>query len=92
MKLYSPLFMAIRVVVYSLFMFGIAEAIFYDAGHPIGDSYFSERTFTEIGQEIILFILFVFYLFLGFKRREIQSVSNIASLFFLISFIREFNF
>ena len=73
-------------------MFGIAEAIFYDAGHPVGVSYFSENTFTEIGQEIILFSLFVFYLFFGFKWREIQPVSNIVSLFLLLSFIREFNF
>ena len=92
MKIYSPLFIAIRVIVYSLFMFGIAEAIFYDAAHPLGDSYFGEITFTEIGQEIILFILFGFYLIFGFKWREIQPISNIISLFLLISFIREFNF
>ncbi len=92
MKIYSPLFIAIRVIVYSLLIFGIAEGIFYDAGHPIGVSYFSENTFTEIAQEIILFILFLSYLFLGFKWREIQPISNIVSLFFLISFFREFNF
>ena len=92
MKIYSPLFIAIRVIVYSLLMFGIAEGIFYDAANPIGTSYFSENTFTEIGQEIILFILFLIYLVLGFKWREIQPISNIVSLFFLISFIREFNF
>lgn len=92
MKLYSPLFIAIRVIAYSLLMFGVAEAIFYDAGHPLGDSFFGEITFTEIGQEIILFALFVFYLIIGFKWREIQAISNIVSLFFLISFIREFNF
>jgi hypothetical protein len=73
-------------------MFGIAQGIFYDAANPIGVSYFSENTFTEIGQEIILFILFLVYLILGFKWREIQPISNIVSLFFLISFIREFNF
>jgi len=73
-------------------MFGIAQGIFYDAANPIGVSYFSENTFTEIGQEIILFILFLVYLVLGFKWREIQPISNIVSLFFLISFIREFNF
>lgn len=92
MKIYSPLFIVLRVVVYSLLMFGIAEGIFYDAAHPLGDSFFSEATFTEIAQEIILFILFGIYLFLGFKWKEIQVVSNFASLFFLISFFREFNF
>lgn len=92
MKLFSPLFIAIRVVLYALLLFGIAEAIFYDAAHPLEDGYFGEITFTEIGQEIILFILFCFYIFLGFKWREIQPVSNLVSLFFLMSFIREFNF
>lgn len=92
MKIYSPLFVAIRVVVYSLLMFCVGEAIFFDAAHPMEDGYFGEITFTEIGQEIILFILFGFYLTLGYKWKEIQPVSNIVSLFFLISFIREFNF
>lgn len=92
MKIYSPLFIAIRVVLYALVMFGVAEAIFFDAAHPMEDGYFGEITFTEIGQEIILFILFFIYLILGFKWKDIQPVSNLVSLFFLMSFIREFNF
>lgn len=92
MKLFSPLFIVLRVIVYGALLFGIAEGIFFDAAHPIGDSYFSENTFTEIGQEIILFTLFLFYLLIGFKWKEIQVVSNFASLFFLMAFIREFNF
>jgi hypothetical protein len=73
-------------------MFGTGEAIFFDAAHPMEDGYFGEITFTEIGQELILFILFGFYLILGLKWKEIQPVSNIVSMFFLMSFIREFNF
>jgi len=92
MKIFSPLYIAIRVILYALVMMAVAEGIFYDAGHPLGTSYFSENTFTEIAQEIILFLLFGIYLFLGFKWKEIQPVSNIVSLFFLISFFREFNF
>lgn len=92
MKIYSPLFITIRVVVYSFIVFGMAEGIFYDAGHPIGDSYFSELTFAEIGQEVLFFVLFLMYLYLGSKWQEIRPVSNIVALFFLLSFIREFNF
>ena len=92
MKIYSPLFIIIRLLLYSLLMFGIAEAIYFDAAHPMEDGYFGEISFTEIGQEIILFILFCFYMVLGFKWREIQPISNLVSLFFLMSFIREFNF
>ena len=92
MKLFSPLFIALRVVLYSLLIFGISEAVFFDAAHPMEDGYFGEITLTEIGQEIILFCLFVFYLWIGYKWREIRSVSNLVSLFFLMSFFREFNF
>ncbi|MCD6354902.1 MAG: hypothetical protein J7L95_05070 [Prolixibacteraceae bacterium] len=92
MKLYSPLFIALRVIFYSLLMFGIAEAIFFDAAHPMEAGYFGEITLTEFGQELILFVLFIFYLFFGMKYRAVQPVANIVSLFFLISFIREFNF
>lgn len=79
-------------MVYGLIMFGIAEAIFFDAAHPMEDGYFGEITLTEIGQEIILLTLFLFYLFIGFKWKEIQVVSNFIALFFLMAFIREFNF
>ena len=92
MRLNSPLLVAIRVIIYALVVFGISEAIFFDAAHPMEDGYFGEITLTEIGQEIILFILFVSFLILGYKWREVQAVSNLASLFFLMSFIREFNF
>ena len=92
MKIYSPLFVVIRVIAYSLIMFGVAQGIFFDAAHPLEDGYFGEISIMEIGQEIILFILFVVYLVLGFKWLEIQPVSNLVSLFFLMSFIREFNF
>jgi hypothetical protein len=92
MRIYSPIYIIVRIILYSLIIFGAAEAIFFDAAHPMEDGYFGEITFTEIGQETILFILFGFYLILGLKWKEIQPVSNLVSLFFLMSFIREFNF
>jgi hypothetical protein len=92
MKIWSPLFILVRILLYSLLIFGLAEGIMFDAANPQGDSYFGEITFVEIGQEVILFILFVFYLIFGYRWREIQPVSNLVSLFFLMSFIREFNF
>ena len=89
---YSPIFVVLRIVVYALLLFGIAEAIFFDAAHPMEDGYFGEITLTEIGQELILFVLFVFYWLLSRKQPEIKAVSLLVSLFFLASFIREFNF
>jgi len=92
MKIYSPLFIILRIVLYSALLFGMAQGIFFDAAHPMEEGYFGELTFTEIGQEVILFILFLFYLFIGVKWKEIQVISNFVSLFFLMAFIREFNF
>lgn len=92
MKIFSPLFIVLRVLLYGALLFGIAEGVFFDAANPMEDGYFGEITFTEIAQEVILFCLFIFYLLLGFKWKEIQVVSNFISLFFLMAFIREFNF
>ncbi len=92
MKIYSPFFIFLRVIIYGALTFGIAEGIFFDAGHPINGSYFGEITFVEITQEIFLFLLFLAYIFIGIKWKSIRPVSNLASLFFLLSFIREFNF
>jgi hypothetical protein len=92
MKIYTPVSVALRVIIYSLLMFGLAEAVRFDALFPMEEGYFGEISMVEILQEIILVVLFVFYVVFGFKFREIQPVANILSLFFLISFIREFNF
>ena len=92
MKIYSPLFIVLRIVLYGLLMFCIGEGIFFDAAHPMEEGYFGELTFTEIGQEVILVLLFVFYILIGREWKEIQPVSNFVGLFFLMAFIREFNF
>ena len=82
----------LRVILYSLIVAGVYAVIRFDAVHPMEDGYFGEISMTEILQETILFFLFLFYLFSGFKNRNIKPVTNLISLFFLISFIREFNF
>lgn len=92
MKIFTPQYIALRVILYSLLMFGMAQMILFDAAYPMEDGYFGEISLTEIGQEIILFMLFIFYLFYGYAEHKMQPVTNIVSLFFLISFIREFNF
>lgn len=92
MKNYTPLFIAVRVIVYSLLVFGIAEFIRFDAMFPMEEALFGEISRTEFSQEFILFVLVIFYLMLGYRYRPVQPVSNIVALFLLISFIREFNF
>lgn len=92
MKNHTTLAVAVKVIFYSLLVVGLAEIVRLDAKYPMEEGYFGEISFTEISQEIILFILFGFYLLLGYRYRPVQPVTNIVSLFFLISFIREFNF
>jgi hypothetical protein len=92
MKIYTPLAVALRVIIYSLLMFGVAEIVRLDALFPMEDGYYGEISFTEISQEIILFALFVLYMVMGRRYSSVQPVTNILSLFFLASFIREFNF
>jgi hypothetical protein len=92
MRNYTPLFIAIRVIVYSLLVFGIAELIRFDALSPLEEALFGEISRTEISQEFILFVLFIFYLILGKWHRPVQPVSNLVALFLLIGFIRELNF
>jgi hypothetical protein len=92
MKIYAPLAVALRVIIYSLLMFGVAEIVKLDALFPMEDGYFGEISFTEISQEIILFALFILYMILGRRNTSVLPVTNVISLFFLASFIREFNF
>lgn len=89
---FTPLTVFIRIVVYALFVFGLAEAIRFDAMFPMEQGYFGEISRTEILQEIILFLLSFFFIILGYKYRPVQPVANLIALFLLISFIREFNF
>ncbi len=92
MKLYSSLFIGFRLLVYALMLLGVAEGIYFDAAHPMEEGYFGELTFTEIGQETILFVMFLFFLVISRKWFEISTIALLASLFYLASFIREFNF
>ena len=92
MRIYSPLFIALRVIGYSLLMLAMAEVIRFDALYPMEEGFFGEISFTEILQEILLFFLVVFYFLLGKRNKSVQPVANLVALFFLISLIREFNF
>lgn len=92
MRMNKPSTVAIRVVAYALLLFGVAEIVRLDALFPMEDGYFGEISFTEFSQEAILLSLFIMYLSAGYKFRKIQPVTNIMSLVFLASFIREFNF
>ncbi|SHF98862.1 hypothetical protein SAMN05444274_11714 [Mariniphaga anaerophila] len=92
MKSYTPLNIAVRVIGYSLLFFGIAEAIRFDAVHPMEDGYFGEISLTEIFQELFLLSLVVFYFLVGTRHKPVQPVANLVAAFLLIAFIRELSF
>ena len=92
MKIFTPLSVAVRVVAYSLMLFVVAEIVRLDALFPMEDGYYGEVSFTEFSQEAILLLLIVLYKIAGDKYQPLKPVTNILSLVFLASFIREFNF
>jgi len=92
MRNYTPIFIATRVIIYSLFIYALAEAIRFDALYPMEDGYFGEISRTEFSQEFILLVLVAFYLLLGKRYPPVQPVSNLVALFLLIGLIRELNF
>ncbi len=89
---YTPLKIAVRVIVYSLFVLGLSEIIRLDAMFPLVDGYFGEISRTEFSQEFILLFLVIFYMFLGHKHRPVKPVATIISLFLLVCLIRELNY
>jgi hypothetical protein len=85
------LFYGIRVLAYAGILILLNAIYLYDAGNPTSTGKFGEVSLTEITQEIFLFILGIIFIFIGRLDRQIMPVANLASVFFFMSFIREFN-
>ncbi len=90
-KHFSILFFFIRFTIYIFVMVALNMIFMYDASHPVGDAKFGETSLTEKSQEILAFLLFIGFLVIGWKVVKIRHFSFVVSLFFLMSFIREFN-
>jgi len=89
---YSAIFsIFIRLIVYGLLMVGLNLVFRYDAVHPVGSAKFGEASYTEMLQEIFLFMMSVIFLLAGLKGREYRAFTNLLACFFFASFIREFN-
>ena len=84
-------FFAARVMIYASLMILLNAVYIYDAYHVTSTGKFGEISGTEILQEIILFLSGAIFLFSGFKERELVPMYRLISLFFFMSFIREFN-
>lgn len=82
---------AARVFVYIGIMFLLNAVFMYDAQNPTVTGKFGEVSMTEITQEVFLFLSGVLFIFIGRYNRELTPISNLISIFFFMSFIREFN-
>lgn len=72
-------------------MIGLNQIFRYDAVHFTGENKFGENSWTEITQEIMLFLSFLIFLLAGLRNKNYIAFTNLLALFFLASFVREFN-
>lgn len=82
---------AARVFVYIGIMFLLNAVFMFDAQNPTVTGKFGEVSMTEITQEVFLFLSGVLFIFIGRYNRELTPIANLISIFFFMSFIREFN-
>lgn len=80
-----------RILAYAGWMVLLNAIFLYDARNPTVTGKFGEVSMTEITQEVILFILGVIFLIAARYSRQIAPVFKLASVFFFMAFIREFN-
>jgi len=82
---------AARILVYIGIMFLLNAIFMYDAQNPTVTGKFGEVSMTEIAQEVFLFISGILFIFIGRYNRDLIPIANLISIFFFMSFIREFN-
>jgi hypothetical protein len=82
---------SLRIVVYIILMVLLNLIYMHDAVHVTSTGKFGENSWTEITQEVFLFITGLVFLAIGRNDKELNPVANLASVFFFMAFIREFN-
>ncbi len=85
------LFFAMRFVVYALVMAGLYFIFLFDATHQTAEIKITENSWTEITQEIIVLLSAIGFFVAGRQSKALVPVLNLLSIFFVMSFIREFN-
>ena len=85
------IFFSLRFIAYVLVLAGLNLIYRFDATHFTGDVKVTEDSMTEITQEIMLLFVFVGFYLAGRRSKELQPLTNLMVLFFVMSFIREFN-
>jgi len=85
------LFFALRFMAYALVLAGLYFIFLYDARHNPGEVKITENSLTEIFQAVFVFLAVAGFFIAGRKARGMAPFMNLLALFFLMSFIREFN-
>ncbi|TKG96342.1 hypothetical protein EYV94_03545 [Puteibacter caeruleilacunae] len=81
----------IRVIVYGVVMVAAVLVIHQDAGLVVNGLHFSEQSYTEYLQEILLFVTAIFFLLAGARNPNVKGFSIAMSGVALLAFIREFD-
>jgi hypothetical protein len=85
------LFFIFRIFCYSLIMIALNLIYSHDATYITSTGKFGENSWTEIVQEVVLFMAGVVFIIISRKNQELNVISNLIAIFFFIAFIREFN-
>ena len=81
----------LRVIFYAAMMLMLNVIFKHDANHITSTGKFGENSWTEITQEIFLFLVTLIFIATGSFNRQLAAVSYLLSVFFFAAFIREFN-
>jgi hypothetical protein len=85
------LLFTVRIILYATLMVILNFVYIHDAAHITSTGKFGENSWTEIMQESILFITGLIFIAIGRYDKELNTVTNLASIFFFMALIREFN-
>jgi hypothetical protein len=85
------LFFTVRITLYIALMVILNFIYVHDAAHITNTGKFGENSWTEIMQESLLFITGLIFIAVGRYDRELRTVAQLASIFFFMALIREFN-
>ena len=82
---------SLRLGFYAAVMVLLNAIYMHDATHITSTGKFGENSWTEIMQELFLFLVVILFIATGRFNRDLTPVSYLLSVFFLAAFIREFN-
>jgi len=90
-SLKTVVFFTARVLIYALLMILLNLVYFHDAQTITSTGKFGENSWTEILQEIFLFVMGITMLVTARVNHSLKPMAILMSLIYFMAFIREFN-